>query len=104
MPQIAGGRGGLGLLWPETVPRRPGWIRWRFAHSERGRKWDEVGIGRPTDVRPGPGTAEGEALFLGDYFGLAPAGRDFLVGVALGEPQAKQGPTDIFVSRVRAAD
>ena len=101
VPQIASGRSGLGLLWRETIGRRPGWVRWRFAYSKRGRSWEEVGISEPTDVRPRPGTPEGRALFLGHYFGLAPAGRDFLVGVALGPPQAKQGPTDIFASRVR---
>jgi hypothetical protein len=104
IPQISGGRSGLGLLWPETIPSRPGWVRWRFAYSKHGRDWDEVGIGKPTDVRPQPGTPEGEALFLGDYFGLAPAARDFLVGLAFGSPQAKQGPTDIFVSRVRVTE
>lgn len=101
LPQITGGKSGLALLWRETIPDRPGWVRWRFAHSKNGRKWEEIGIGKPTDVRPQPNTPAGRALFLGHYFGLASAARDFLVGVSLGPPQARQGPTDVFVTRVR---
>lgn len=104
LPQIAAGRGGVALLWRETIPRRPGWVRWRFAHSRRGRNWEEIAIGKPTDVRPHGDTPEGEALFLGDYFGLAPAARDFLVGVTLGPPQATEGPSDVFATRVRVVD
>ena len=101
LPHVAASPSGTVLLWHQTVAGRPGFVQWRFASSPDGRRWTERPLAPPTDVHPPKGGDPAESLFLGHYFGLAPAGRDFVAAFTQGPPQAAHGPSDVFVTRLR---
>jgi hypothetical protein len=103
-PIIAAGRGTLGILYYDfRDDARHGdgkaLFSWWFVHSDNGgRTWHEQRLSRPSDFYSAPNTFVGH--FIGDYFGLQPAGRDFIAAITVARPLAKQGPTDIFFARL----
>lgn len=105
-PVIAAGRRSLGIIYydfRDDVRRGDGKAQfsWWFLHSEdRGRSWHEQRLSGPSDLHRAPNTAVGH--FIGDYFGLQPAGRDFVAAITVARPIARRGPTDIFFARLAA--
>lgn len=66
-----------------------------FRHSHDGGKtWKENHMAGPFDVRTAP--TSGSGYFVGDYMGLATAGRAFYAAFGMSAPQAKRGRSDIF--------
>jgi hypothetical protein len=103
-PIVAAGRRTLGILYfdfRDDARRGDGKAEfsWWFVHSDdRGRSWHEQRLTGPSDLHSAPNTYVGH--FIGDYFGLQPAGRDFVAAITLARPLARQGPTDIFFARL----
>jgi hypothetical protein len=95
--------GTAGVTWYDMRNDRPGdnaltadvW----FAHSgDRGATWRQAHVAGPTGLRPAdlPG-----GNYVGEYQGLAALrGRGFAAIFTLAAPQARNGPTDIFVARI----
>jgi hypothetical protein len=105
-PIIAAGPDALGILYYDfRDDTRPGDGRaefsWWFDHSEDGgRSWHEQRVTGPSDLHSAPGTPQEFGHFIGDYFGLQPAGRDFVAALVLARPLAQQAPTSIFSVRL----
>lgn len=103
-PVIAASRHSLGILYydfRDDLRRGDGKAEfsWWFLHSDDGGgSWHEQRLTGPSDLHSAPSTAVGH--FIGDYFGLQPAGRDFLAALTVAHPLARQGPTDIFFARL----
>jgi hypothetical protein len=95
--------GTVGVTWYDMRNDRPGddaltadmW----FAHSgDHGATWRQTHIAGPTDLRPADLPV---ANYVGEYQGLAALrGRGFAAIFTLAAPQARNGPTDIFVARI----
>jgi hypothetical protein len=106
-PIVAAGRHSLGILYYDFRDDAQGGdgraeYSWWFVHSDnRGRSWHEQRLTGPSDFYSAPNTPVGH--FIGDYFGLQAAGRDFVAAVTLARPLARQGPTDVFFARLCAA-
>jgi hypothetical protein len=114
IPAVAVARGGVvGVTWDDFTGDEPGDRRlttrvW-FAHShDRGRTWAKRPLGGPFDMLTAPETASTEIAgrFVGDYQGLAAAGRGFAAvfaeGKAIGDwaPRAVRGPSDVMYARI----
>lgn len=105
-PIVAAGRHTLGVLYYDFRDDvRPGdgkaEFSWWFLHSDDdGHSWHEQRLTGPSDLHSAPNTAVGH--FIGDYFGLQPAGHDFLAAITVARPLASQGPTDIVFARLCA--
>jgi hypothetical protein len=103
-PIIAAGRRSLGILYfdfRDDTKQGDGKAQysWWFAHSDnRGRSWREQRVSKPSDLHSAANTYVGH--FIGDYFGLQAAGRDFFAAFTLARPLARRGPTDIFFARL----
>lgn len=106
-PIIAAGRRSLGIVYydfRDDVRRSDGKAEfsWWFLHSDNhGRTWHEQRLTGPSDFYRAPNTVVGH--FIGDYFGLQPAGRDFAAAITVARPLARRGPTDIVFARLCAA-
>jgi hypothetical protein len=99
--------GTVGVTWYDLRNDRPGDTAltadvW-FAHShDRGTSWRQTHVVGPTDLRTAPLPAHN---YVGEYQGLAALrGRGFAAIFTLPAPQAKDGPTDIFVARIGPGD
>jgi len=95
--------GTVGVAWYDMRNDRPGdnaltadvW----FAHSpDHGATWRQTHVAGPTDLRPADLPVPN---YVGEYQGLAALrGRGFAAIFTLAAPQARNGPTDIFVARI----
>lgn len=104
-PIIAAGPDALGILYYDFRDSRPGDGRaefsWWFDHSEDGgHSWHEQRVTGPSDLHTALGPPQNFGHFIGDYFGLQPAGRDFVAALVLARPLAQQAPTSIFSVRL----
>jgi hypothetical protein len=96
--------GTVGVNWYDLRNDRPGDAAlttdvW-FAHSpDRGRSWRQTHVAGPFDLRAGLFPAQ---HYVGEYQGLAglPRGRGFAAVFTMAAPQAKDGPTDVFLARI----
>lgn len=105
MPTIAvSPRGTLGLYFydfrhDERGDRELTTDVW-FIHShDAGKTWKESHMAGPFDFRSAP--VSGSGYFVGDYMGLATAGRAFYAAFAMALPQAHRGRSDIFFELLR---
>jgi len=103
-PAIAAGpHGTVAVTWYDMRNDRPGddaltadvW----FAHSgDHGATWRQTHVAGPTGLRPADLPVSN---YVGEYQGLAALrGRGFAAIFTLAAPQARNGPTDIFVARI----
>jgi hypothetical protein len=99
-PAVAVDRHGtVGVLWYDHRRDRAGDAElttdvW-FAHSRDGRSWRQMHVAGPFDFRTAP------LGRLGEYQGLAAMGsRGFVAVFTMAEPQAVDGPSDIFFARI----
>ena len=105
-PIIAVSRDALGVVYFDfRDDRRRGdgkaLFSWWFAYSRNGgRSWHEQRVSRPSDLNSALETVVGH--FIGDYFGLQAAGRNFLAAITVARPLARNGPTDIAFVRIDA--
>lgn len=105
-PTIAASRDGLGVLYfdfRDDARKGDGKAEfsWWFAYSHNGgRSWREQRVSRPSDLHGAPPTYVGR--YIGDYFGLQTAGRNFLAAITVARPLARRGPTDIAFVRIQA--
>jgi hypothetical protein len=108
IPDLAVTRDGtVGVRFYDLRRDRPGdaalttdsWIR----HShDRGRHWRELRLGRSFDLRAAPILGGvNRALFLGDYQALVALPGGFATVFARARPAARQGPSDIFFTRIK---
>jgi hypothetical protein len=76
-----------------------------FAHShDRGETWHETHVAGPVDLRSALlRKIPIRGLFLGDYHGLAPIRGGFGSAMALSQPDASAGGSDVFYTRLRTA-
>lgn len=74
-----------------------------FAHShDRGETWHETHVAGPVDLRSALlRKIPIRGLFLGDYHALAPIRGGFGSAVALSQPDARVGGSDVFYARLR---
>jgi hypothetical protein len=104
-PTIAAGPDALGIIYYDfRDDTRPGdghaAFSWWFEHSEDGgRSWHEQRVTAPSDLNRALGTPSEFGHFIGDYFGLQPAARDFIAALTLARPPAPT-PTSIFAVRL----
>jgi hypothetical protein len=69
-----------------------------FAQSRNGgASWRQRHVAGPTDLRTAPLPAHN---YVGEYQGLAGLRRGFAAAFTLAAPQAQDGPTDIFFTRI----
>lgn len=105
-PIIAAGRHALGVLYfdfRDDHRRGDGnaqFSYWFASSHNGGRTWHEQRLTPPSDLHSAPETVVGH--FIGDYFGLQTAGRNFLAAITVARPLAHQGPTDIAFVRIDA--
>jgi hypothetical protein len=94
--------GTVGMIWYDLRNDRPGDAAltanvW-FAHSHnRGGSWRQTHVAGPTDLRTAPLPAHN---CVGEYQGLAGLRRGFAAAFTLPTPQARDGPTDIFLAQI----
>lgn len=72
---------------------------------DRGRQWRHHRVAGPFDMRTAeqvPGGGDGAGYRPGDYFGLAGRPHGFVAAFVMAQPQAKNGPQDVFVARIRS--
>jgi BNR repeat protein len=106
LPGLAvAGDGVLGMLWFDLRHYRQGGSRldtdvWFSTSTDRGSRWREVHAAGPFDLRSAPASRFGP--FLGDYMGLVGLRDGFGVAFVMAKPQSRNGPTDVFFSRIAA--
>ena len=73
-------------------------MNWFASSKDRGASWSQIHVAGPTDLRSGALARQNR---FGEYQGLAPIGREGFAAIfTLASPQATDGPTDIFFSRI----
>jgi hypothetical protein len=96
--------GTVGLTWYDLRNDRPGDAAlsadaWFASSHNRGASWRQTHLAGPIDLRSAPFAGNGHQL--GEYQGLAAlGGRGFAAILTGPAPLAKDGPTDIFVTRI----
>ena len=104
LPTLAvAGDGTVGILWFDFRHAAAGAARldtdiWFSTSRDRGAHWRERHAGGPFDMRSAPATRYGP--FIGDYMGLAGLPNGFAAAFTMAAPQARNGPTDVFFSRI----
>ena len=104
LPTLAvAGDATVGLLWFDFRHFKPGNAALdtdvRFSTSrDRGVHWTERRAAGPFDLRSVPGERFGP--FIGDYMGLVGLPDGFAAAFVQGKPMSRNGPTDIFFSRI----
>lgn len=97
-------RGTIGVTWYDLRNDRPGDSAlsgevWFASSRDGGASWRETHVAGPTDLRSGALARQNR---FGEYQGLAAIGRHGFAAVfTLAAPFATNGPTDVFVARVR---
>jgi BNR repeat-like domain len=71
---------------------------WFSTSKDRGAHWRERHAAGPFDMRAAPATRFGP--FIGDYMGLVGLPDGFAVAYVMARPPARNGPTDVFFSRI----
>lgn len=106
LPTLAvAGDGMLGMLWFDLRHYVRGSSRldtdvWFSTSSDRGTHWKEWHAAGPFDLRSAPSTRYGP--FIGDYMGLVGLPDGFGAAFVMARPQSRNGPTDVFFTRIRA--
>jgi hypothetical protein len=96
--------GTVAITWYDLRNGRPGDAAlsgdvWFASSRDRGLSWRETHVAGPTDLRTGALARQNR---FGEYQGLAATGRrGFAAIFTLAAPFATDGPTDIFVARLR---
>lgn len=105
LPTLAvAGDGTLGMLWFDLrhyVQGSPGLDTdvWFSTSTDRGSHWMERHAAGPFDLRSAPATRYGP--FIGDYMGLVGLRDGFGAAFVMARPQNRNGPTDVFFTRIR---
>jgi hypothetical protein len=96
-------KGTVGITWYDLrndVPRDAALSGdiWFASSQDRGASWSQIHVAGPTDLRSGALARQNR---FGEYQGLSPIGREGFAAIfTLASPQATDGPTDIFFSRI----
>jgi hypothetical protein len=96
--------GTVGITWYDLRNDRPGDGAlsadvWFASSQDQGSSWRETHVAGPTDLRTGALPSQNH---VGEYQGLAAVGgRGFAAIFTLAAPFATDGPTDIFVARIK---
>ena len=105
LPTLAvSGDATVGLLWFDFRFFKPGSATldtnvWFSTSRDRGVHWTERRAAGPFDLRSAPAVRYGP--FIGDYMGLVGLPDGFAGVFVQARPQSRNGPTDVFFSRVR---
>jgi len=96
----------VGVLWFDVRHFTPGSARldtdvWFSTSRNRGASWTERHAAGPFDLRSAPGGSLGP--FIGDYMGLVGLPDGFAAVFIQAKPQSRNGPTDVFFSRIARA-
>jgi hypothetical protein len=106
LPTIAvAGDGTLGMLWYDLRHYSKDSARldtdvWFSTTKDRGSHWREAHAAGPFDLRTAPSSRFGP--FIGDYMGLVGLPDGFGAVFVMAKPQSKNGPADVFFSRIPA--
>jgi len=104
LPTLAvAGDGTLGMLWFDVRHFVPGSSRldtdvWFSTSRDRGAHWTVRHAAGPFDLRSAPRGSLGP--FIGDYMGLVGLPDGFGAAFVQARPQSRNGPTDVFYSRI----
>jgi hypothetical protein len=104
LPTLAvAGDATVGLLWFDFRHYKRGGRTldtdvWFSTSRDRGVHWTERRAAGPFDLRSVPGAGLGP--FIGDYMGLVGLPDGFAATFVQGKPMSRNGPTDIFFSRI----
>ena len=104
LPTLAvAGDATVGLLWFDFRHFVPGSTTldtdvWFSTSRDRGVHWIERRAAGPFDLRGVPAARFGP--FIGDYMGLVGLPDGFAAAFVQGKPMSRNGPTDIFLSRI----
>ena len=107
LPTLAvAGDATVGVLWFDVRHFAPGSARldtdvWFSTSRNRGASWTERHAAGPFDLRSAPGGSLGP--FIGDYMGLVGLPDGFAAVFIQAKPQSRNGPTDVFFSRIARA-
>jgi len=107
LPTLAvAGDATVGMLWFDVRHFTPGSARldtdvWFSTSRNRGSSWTERHAAGPFDLRSAPGGSLGP--FIGDYMGLVGLPDGFAAVFIQARPQSRNGPTDVFFSRIARA-
>lgn len=106
LPSLAvSGDGTLGMLWfdlrhdtasTESLTTDV----WYSASKDRGAHWRELHAAGPFDLRQAPASRYGP--FIGDYMGMVGLPDGFAAAFVMARPQSRNGPTDVFFSKIAA--
>ena len=97
-------RGTVGITWYDLRNDRPGDAAlsgdvWFASSRNRGSSWRETHVAGPTDLRTGALPRQNR---FGEYQGLAATGHHGFAAIfTMAAPFATDGPTDIFVARIK---
>jgi hypothetical protein len=104
LPTLAvAGDATVGLLWFDFRHFKPGSPTldtdvWFSTSRDRGVHWIERRAAGPFDLRSAPAVRYGP--FIGDYMGLVGLPDGFAAAFVQAKPQSRNGPTDVFFSRI----
>src|SRR5438876_810796 len=107
LPTLAvAGDATVGVLWFDVRHFSPGSSRldtdvWFSTSRNRGARWTERHAAGPFDLRSAPGGSLGP--LIGDYMGLVGLPDGFAAVFIQARPQSRNGPTDVFFSRIARA-
>lgn len=105
LPTLAvAGDGTLGVLWFDVRHYTASSSMldtdvWFSTSRDRGVHWTERHAAGPFDLRTAPSTQYGP--FIGDYMGLVGMSDGFAAAFVMARPQSRNGPTDVFFTRIR---
>jgi hypothetical protein len=104
LPTLAvAGDATVGLLWFDFRDFKPGNTSldtnvWFSTSRDRGVHWRKLRAAGPFDMLRVPGGRTGP--FIGDYMGLIGLSDGFAAAFVQGRPMSRNGPTDMFFSRI----
>jgi len=107
LPALAvSGDATVGMLWFDLRDFVPGSPRldtdvWFSISHDRGVHWTHRHAAGPFDLRSAPKAKFGP--FIGDYMGLVGLPDGFAAVFAQAKPQSRNGPTDVFFSRITSS-